>query len=257
MEHRPVNTIQGHNNTIKVNDLSSQIKLTIKGDNDENVSLENKIDYFILYKDDKSFFPVDDIEFTNDGLLFRIPPLRRGLYKIEIKDTDGHIYPAGDDVYILLKKSLDDMKESSYITHKDDIIINTIEFIENNVNAFKGDKGDTGPQGLKGDKGDTGPQGRKGDKGDTGPQGEQGIRGYKGDKGDTGPKGDTGEQGPQGPKGDTGPQGPKGDTGEQGPKGDTGEQGPQGPKGDTGDTITIEQYNDLISRIETLEGNNE
>lgn len=162
MEHRPVNTIQGHNNTIKVNDLSSQIKLTIKDSYDEPVSLENKIEHFILYKDDKRFFPVDDIEFTDDGLLFRIPPLRRGLYKIEIKDTDGHIYPAGDDVYILLKKSLDDMKESSYITHKDDIIISTIEFIENNHFVFKGETGERGPQGPKGDKGE---KGNKGDKG--------------------------------------------------------------------------------------------
>ena len=150
MEHKPVNTIQGHNNTIKVNDLSSQIKLIIKDDNDETVSLENKIEYFILYKDNKKFFPVDDIEFIDDGLLFRIPPLRRGLYKIEIKDTDGHIYPAGDDVFILLKKSLDDMKESSYITHKDDIIINTLEFIENNSIAFKGEKGDKGDKGNDG-----------------------------------------------------------------------------------------------------------
>ena len=43
--------------------------------------------------------------------------------------------------------------------------------------AFKGDKGDTGPQGPKGDQGDTGPQGPKGDKGDTGPQGPEGSVG--------------------------------------------------------------------------------
>lgn len=41
----------------------------------------------------------------------------------------------------------------------------------------KGDKGDTGAQGL---------QGPKGDKGDTGSQGLQGIKGDKGDKGDSG-----------------------------------------------------------------------
>ncbi len=77
--------------------------------------------------------------------------------------------------------------------------------------AFKGEKGDTGPQGekgdpfiyedftpeqlaaLKGEKGDTGatgPQGIKGDKGDTGEQGIQGVQGVKGDKGDKGEKGD-------------------------------------------------------------------
>jgi hypothetical protein len=50
----------------------------------------------------------------------------------------------------------------------------------------------------------------KGDKGDTG---AQGIQGPKGDTGAVGPKGDTGATGPQGPKGDvgaTGPQGPSG-----------------------------------------------
>src|SRR5699024_11469841 len=131
MEQRPVNTIQGHNNTIKVNDLSSQIKLTIKGDNDENVSLENKIDYFILYKDDKKFFTVDDIEFTDDGLLFRIPPLRRGQYKIEIQDTDGHIYSAVDDVEILLIESFEGGKESKFITMKDSVIKDVPEIVIN------------------------------------------------------------------------------------------------------------------------------
>lgn len=45
----------------------------------------------------------------------------------------------------------------------------------------------------------------KGQKGDTG---AQGVQGPKGDKGDTGPQG---IQGPKGDKGDTGPQGPQGD----------------------------------------------
>jgi hypothetical protein len=43
----------------------------------------------------------------------------------------------------------------------------------------KGDKGDTGAQGVKGDKGDTGAQGPKGDKGDTGPQGPPGPAALK------------------------------------------------------------------------------
>lgn len=72
------------------------------------------------------------------------------------------------------------------------------DFTAEQLSALKGEKGDTGPQGLKGDTGDTGPQGLKGD---TGPQGEQG------------PKGDTGPQGPQGEKGD---KGDKGDTGAAG-----------------------------------------
>lgn len=94
--------------------------------------------------------------------------------------------------------------------------------------AFKGDKGDRGPQGVQGPKGDTGPQGAQGPKGDPGPQGvpgPKGIQGPKGDKGDTGPQGPQGIQGPRGATGATGPQGP------QGPRGATGPQGPAGPAG--------------------------
>ena len=60
---------------------------------------------------------------------------------------------------------------------------------------------------FKGDKGDRGPQGVQGPKGDTGPQGAQGIQGPRGATGATGP------QGPQGPRGATGPQGPAGPVG--------------------------------------------
>lgn len=94
--------------------------------------------------------------------------------------------------------------------------------------AFKGDKGDRGPQGVQGPKGDTGPQGAQGPKGDPGPQGvpgPKGIQGPKGDKGDAGPQGPQGIQGPRGATGATGPQGP------QGPRGATGPQGPAGPAG--------------------------
>lgn len=88
--------------------------------------------------------------------------------------------------------------------------------------AFKGDKGDPGPQGVQGPKGDTGPQGAQGPKGDPGPQGAQGIQGPKG------ATGATGATGPRGATGATGPQGP------QGPRGATGPQGPAGPIGPAG-----------------------
>ena len=64
-----------------------------------------------------------------------------------------------------------------------------------NIKGAKGDKGDTGAQGIqgvKGDKGDRGAQGIqgvKGDKGDKGDRGAQGIQGVKGDKGATGAPG--------------------------------------------------------------------
>ena len=65
-----------------------------------------------------------------------------------------------------------------------------------NVGNIKGEKGDTGSQGVKGDTGDTGPQGVKGDTGETGAQGIQGVKGDTGSQGAKGDKGDTGATGP-------------------------------------------------------------
>ncbi|PTG04437.1 phage tail protein [Staphylococcus chromogenes] len=112
-----------------------------------------------------------------------------------------------------------------------------IEYLNDNVDTFRGVKGDAGPIGPQGEQGEVGPQGLQGVEGPVGPRGEQGPQG------EPGPKGDKGEQGPIGPQGETGIQGPpgpqglKGETGEQGlpgPKGETGPQGLTGPKGDTG-----------------------
>ncbi|PTG39150.1 phage tail protein [Staphylococcus chromogenes] len=112
-----------------------------------------------------------------------------------------------------------------------------MEYLNDNVDTFRGVKGDAGPIGPQGEKGEVGPQGLQGVEGPIGPRGEQGPQG------EPGPKGDKGEQGPIGPQGETGiqglpgPQGLKGETGEQGlpgPKGEMGPQGLTGPKGDTG-----------------------
>ncbi|WP_372866719.1 hypothetical protein [Pseudomonas sp.] len=109
----------------------------------------------------------------------------------------------------------------------------------------KGEKGDTGEQGIQGEKGDTGEQGIQGIQGEKGDTGEQGIQGIQGEKGNTGEqgiqgiqgeKGDTGEQGIQGIQGEKGDTGEQGIQGIQGEKGDTGEQGIQGIQGEKGDT---------------------
>ncbi|PTF70278.1 BppU family phage baseplate upper protein [Staphylococcus chromogenes] len=112
-----------------------------------------------------------------------------------------------------------------------------MEYLNDNVDTFRGVKGDAGPIGPQGEQGEVGPQGLQGVEGPVGPRGEQGPQG------EPGPKGDKGEQGPIGPQGETGIQGPpgpqglKGETGERGlpgPKGEMGSQGLTGPKGDTG-----------------------
>lgn len=148
--------------------------------------------------------------------------------------------------------------------------------------AFKGEKGDIGPQGEKGDPfiydDFTSEQlaalkGEKGDTGDIGPQGEKGapftyadftpeqLAGLKGEKGDTGA---TGSQGIKGDKGDTGEQGIQGIQGVKGDKGDKGEKGDaftyadftpeqlaalKGEKGDPGEVSKEYLHNNFASSI--------
>ncbi len=69
---------------------------------------------------------------------------------------------------------------------------------------FRGDTGETGPQGA------TGPQGIQGAQGETGPTGLQGVVGPEGPQGVSGPQGERGEVGPTGPQGATGDAGADG-----------------------------------------------
>ena len=79
---------------------------------------------------------------------------------------------------------------------KDDVSVELKNYVNDNVETFKGPKGD---------KGEQGPQGPRGLKGDTGEQGLQGSQGIQGERGLRG------EQGPQGPRGMTGAKGDKGE----------------------------------------------
>ena len=89
------------------------------------------------------------------------------------------------------------------------------------VEAAKGDTGDTGPQGPKGDPGGAGPKGDPGEDGYSPTAAVIGIAGgarivIRDKNGETSQvvhNGGQGSKGEKGDKGDTGPQGPKGDTG--------------------------------------------
>lgn len=110
-------------------------------------------------------------------------------------------------------------------------------YVNENVEQFKGPKGDTGDTGAKGD---TGLKGAKGDKGDTGAQGPQGVQGIRG------PQGLKGEQGEIGPKGDDGSVNFEDLTDEQ-------KEEIRGPKGDKGDKGTDAYI--VVSSTEPSEGN--
>ena len=120
---------------------------------------------------------------------------------------------------------------------KDDVSVELKNYVNDNVETFKGPKGDEGKQGQRG------PQGVKGDTGERGLQGPQGIQGERGLRGEQGPEG---SKGLTGAKGDTGPQGPKGD------KGDTGQKGDTGPKGEDGKDFKFEDF--TTEQLEQLKG---
>ena len=87
---------------------------------------------------------------------------------------------------------------------KEDVSVELKNYVNENIETFKGPKGDEGKQGQRG------PQGVKGDTGERGLEGPQGIQGERGLQG---------EQGPEGPRGMTGPKGDKGDEGDPGKDG--------------------------------------
>ena len=190
MENHPVNSIHTHQNTIKVSDFNSLISLTILDHNNDPIDLTKNIEYFFLTKDDYKYYEVTDFEFRDEKLYFKMPHVRKGIYKIEIKDMQGSIYPSNEDVYIQLNQSFDGRKEVVYTTIKEDIINSVqpiiFEHIQNNREFYRGEKGQDGKDGkdgrngLNGQDGKDGKDGRKGDKGDKGEKGDKGDKGADG-----------------------------------------------------------------------------
>ncbi|MDW4434487.1 BppU family phage baseplate upper protein [Staphylococcus saprophyticus] len=82
-------------------------------------------------------------------------------------------------------------------------------------------------------------KGEKGVAGTIGPQGKQGERGERGYQGEIGPQGEPGKQGPRGYDGERGIIGPEGPQGLSGPKGERGEIGPKGDKGENSTQINF------------------
>src|SRR5699024_7684510 len=147
MSERPVNQIDLDSNIIKAQDTNSVINIKITDVNNNPVSLENEIEYFYLVRNNK-YYPVTDISFNNDTISFKLPNLYKGLYKIEIKDKKGSIYPANDDVSILLNQSFESGKETEYINIKDSVLKDVPkildDYITENEEKFKGKDGKDG-----------------------------------------------------------------------------------------------------------------
>ncbi|MFH7013496.1 hypothetical protein ACHRV5_16660 [Flavobacterium sp. FlaQc-52] len=108
--------------------------------------------------------------------------------------TPGVSIPAGTNFY------LDTTTKIFYVLEPGSNPKNWIP-LQNGLKGEKGDTGIQGIQGIQGEKGDTGLQGIQGIQGEKGDTGLQGIQGIQGEKGDTGLQGIQGIQGDQGPAG--------------------------------------------------------
>lgn len=179
MELKPVNSINNDANTIRVSDGNSPIRLIFKDAKGEVINLYDKIDYFYLTKDNEKFYSVTDISYEGDEVIIRLPKLRKGKYKAEIRDKDGSIYPANEDLYILLRQSFEDDKDIHYFGHREDILNSVepmvIQHIDKNPNKFRGERGQQGFPGRDGLRGLDGQDGKDGKDGDKGDKGEKGI----------------------------------------------------------------------------------
>lgn len=100
--------------------------------------------------------------------------------------------PPTPDLYAQLLQKIDEKAES--IQNGVDGL-SAYEIAQNN--GFEGTQTEWLAS-LKGDRGETGLQGIQGEKGDKGDTGEQGVQGEKGDKGSTGAKGSKGDTGADG-----------------------------------------------------------
>ena len=211
---------------------SIRIKIT---DNNRNIDF-TKIDlvpYLDLFMEDGSIFKDEKVTMANPtiGLIkYDIPEnvikhVGQVNAKIILKNKDKSIHVA--DFYFTIGDSgiegavekevsvniVDDavrriIQENAIELlgdgFKEDVSVELKNYVNDNVETFKGpkgDKGEQGPQGARGLKGDTGEQGLQG------PQGIQGERGLRGEQGLQGPQGMTGAKGEKGEKGDKGEEG--------------------------------------------------
>lgn len=133
---------------VKVGDYGSQI--TINLTNVEKDTLE-AVEWVRAYPINEpvvtKYVDIPD-HMVKDGVLFiTLPEITRGTYNIEIKDTDGRIYPAEGNLRLEMLPSTKDASEVYYVTYQE-MILDEVEgmvqgYILENPDGFKGEKGDT------------------------------------------------------------------------------------------------------------------
>lgn len=143
-----VNRATSNAQRVKVGDYGSQI--TIQLDNVEEDTLQ-AVEWVRAYPiNDPVLSQYVDIpdHTVADGILFiTLPEITRGTYNIEIKDTDGRIYPAEGTLRLEMLPSTKDASEVYYVTYRELIVEDVtpiiMDYMATNPDGFKGEKGDT------------------------------------------------------------------------------------------------------------------
>ena len=143
-----VTTATSNADRVKVGDYGSMITITLSNvEKNELTDVEWVRAYPINDPVVSKYVNIPDYRVA-DGILFiTLPEITRGTYNIEIKDTDGRIYPAEGNLRLEMLPSTKDASEVYYVTYRELIIDDVTPVIESylseNAADFKGDKGDT------------------------------------------------------------------------------------------------------------------
>ena len=143
-----VNTATSNAQRVKVGDYGSQI--TIQLDNIENDALQ-AVEWVRAYSVNdpvvSQYVDIPDHTVVDGTLFITLPEITRGTYNIEIKDTDGRIYPAEGTLRLEMLPSTKDASEVYYVTYRELILEDVTPiitgYLTDNPDSFKGEKGDT------------------------------------------------------------------------------------------------------------------
>lgn len=205
-------TLTINQKVFKHQDTQTKLKISLF-ENNSKVILDSDVDYQFKIKNTSGYLKSEKLTIEDDRLVLttdKFKDLTPDTYNFEVWENEDSIYPSENYGYFKITKNVSEIDGETIpvITIEDfekrfDVAMKKIESVE----VIKGEKGDTGPQGLPGP---VGPQGPKGERGEVGPRGEKGDTGLQGEKGEKGDPGIAGKDGRDGVNGKDGINGTNG-----------------------------------------------
>lgn len=143
-----VNTAKSNATRVKVGDTGSTIVITLENTEKNRVQ---DIQWIRAYSsatpNPTQYVDIPDYHVEDGSIHLQLPEITRGEYNIELKDEDGRIYPAEGQIKLSMISSTKDAGEVYYVTYRELILEDVTplieDFLSENPDGFKGDKGDT------------------------------------------------------------------------------------------------------------------